>query len=111
MRMGGALRAGVTALLLAAGAAGLAPGGAPLGPARAHADEGWRAEFDDVCSKTQDAMALSTEELRSLVARCEALAPKIAALDEPRRKVFGRRLEACRNLYQYVLEHRAKAAP
>jgi hypothetical protein len=97
-------------VVAAAGAGALAPGaGAGLGPRRAAAEEPWRAEFDAVCAKTQDAMALSTADLSSLVARCDALMPKLEALEEGRRKVFARRLQACRDLYQFVLDYRAKA--
>lgn len=113
MRIGLSVRVAAAALLLlATWAARLAPGpGFRLLPARALAGEAWRAEFDEVCSKTQDAMALSTEELRGLVARCDALKPRIEALDEPRRKVFGRRLQGCRDLYQFVIDFRTKAGP
>ena len=78
----------------------------PLAVARAAED--WRKEFDDICAKTQDAMALGANELRSLVARCEALKPQLEKLDESSRKVFTKRLQACRDLYQFVLESRDK---
>jgi hypothetical protein len=68
----------------------------------------WRGEFDAVCARTQDAMALTTEELQSLVARCDALKPVIDGLDESLRKVYGRRLKGCRDLYQFVLDFRRK---
>ena len=74
----------------------------------ARADQDWRKEFDEVCAKTQDAMALGIDELKSLVARCEKLKPELAKLDESSRKVFTRRLQACRDLYQFVLESRDK---
>ena len=76
----------------------------------ARAEGGWRAEFDAVCAKTQDAMALPVGELEALVARCDALAPEIEKLDETQRKVFSRRLKACRDLYRFVLETRARAS-
>jgi hypothetical protein len=78
----------------------------PVAEARAAQD--WRKEFDDICSKTQDAMALSADELRSLVARCESLKQQLDKLDESSRKVFTKRLQACRDLYQFVLESREK---
>jgi hypothetical protein len=53
-------------------------------------------------------MALTTEELQSLVARCDALKPVIDGLDESLRKVYGRRLKGCRDLYQFVLDFRRK---
>ena len=71
--------------------------------------EGWRAEFDAVCAKTQGAMALPTGELESLIARCDRLMPEIEKLDSSTRKVFSTRLLACRNLYAYVLESRRKS--
>jgi hypothetical protein len=72
--------------------------------------EDWRAEFDDICSKTQDAMALSSDELRSLLARCDKLKPEIERLDPSVRKVYTRRLDACRALYRFVLDSRAGGA-
>jgi hypothetical protein len=67
-------------------------------------DEGWQKEFDEACSKTTDAMSLSSDELHVLVQRCDALVPRIEKLDETRRKVYLRRLGQCRGLYAYVLE-------
>jgi hypothetical protein len=85
----------------------------PTGPgalrlAAARAEEDWFAEFEAVCARTQDAMTISDEELRSLVARCDRLRPKIEGLDPSRRKVWSRRLQQCRELYQFVLDSRAK---
>ena len=74
----------------------------------ARADQDWRREFDEVCAKTQDAMALGVDELRSLVARCDQLKPQLEKLDASSRKVFTKRLQACRDLYQFVLESREK---
>ena len=73
--------------------------------AQAHsAQRGWHEEFEDVCSKTQDAMNLSVEELTVLVQRCDALLPQLENLDETRKKVFIGRLQRCRGLYVYVLD-------
>ncbi len=68
------------------------------------AQEGWQKDFDDVCSKTQDAMILSIDELTALVRKCDVLMPQIEKLDETRKKVFMGRLKMCRGLYAYVLE-------
>jgi hypothetical protein len=80
-----------------------------------YAQEDWQAEFEDVCSKTQDAMTFSTEELKKLVARCDAIKPQIEKLpNESQRKVTLRRLQMCRNLFAFVLEDkqsRQQAAP
>ena len=48
----------------------------------AHAQEDWRKEFDDVCSKIQDAMVFTPDELRDFVGRCDKLKPQIEKLDE-----------------------------
>ena len=68
------------------------------------AQGGWQAEFNDVCSKTQDAMTLSAEELAVLIQRCDALVPEIEKLDATRKTVFMGRLQRCRGLYAYVLD-------
>src|ERR1019366_2560467 len=65
------------------------------------APEAWRKEFDDVCSKTQDAMTFSQDELTDLIRRCDALLPQIEKLDESRKKVYTGRLRMCRGLYAY----------
>jgi hypothetical protein len=70
----------------------------------APANETWRKEFDDICSKTEDAMTLPLEELVSRIDRCDALQPKIEKLDETPKKVYLKRLRTCRGLYAYVLE-------
>jgi hypothetical protein len=67
---------------------------------------GWKEEFEEVCSKTQYAMSLGTGELRSLIDHCDKLKPAIDALEESARKVYTRRLSACRELYAFVLETR-----
>ena len=80
------------------------PGGAPFGVPGALAQEGWRAEYESVCSKTDVAMTLSAAELDELISRCDRLKPKIEAEEESTRKVYLRRLQMCRDLYQYVLD-------
>jgi hypothetical protein len=94
----------VAALVAASGVAAPAVRAADAPEAAAKKD--WKAEFEEICAKTQDAMTLETDELRSLVARCDALKPVIAGLDESQRKVYARRLETCRNLYQFVLDYK-----
>ena len=68
------------------------------------AQESWQKEFDDVCSKTQDAMTFSQEELSDLIRRCDALLPRIEKLDATQRKVYLGRWQKCRGLYAYVLD-------
>lgn len=78
---------------------------------KAYCDEAWRAEFDDACAKTTDAMALSLDELKALVGRCERLQKIIEQQDETVRKVYLKRLQMCKNLYAYVLEAKSDEKP
>jgi len=73
------------------------------------APQTWQSEFDEVCSKTQDAMTFSEEELAALIVRCDVLLPQLEKLDETRRKVYTARLRMCRGLYAYVLESKKNA--
>lgn len=70
------------------------------------AGEDWKKEFEDICSKTDSSMALPSEELKSLVARCDKLKAVIDSQDESTKKVFRKRLQLCRDLYDYVLKSR-----
>lgn len=97
------------ALSLALGDAGLLAGRGALPSARAEGeDEPWLAEFAAVCARTDEAMTIPTDELKALIRRCDALRPKVEALDPTRRKVYGRRLKTCRDLYAFVLESRSE---
>ena len=78
---------------------------------KAYCDEAWRLEFDDACAKTTDAMALSMDELKALVGRCERLQKIIDQQDETVRKVYLRRLQMCKDLYAYVLEAKSDEKP
>lgn len=71
------------------------------------AQDDWRQEFEDICSKTQDAMAFTQDELKSLVGRCDALKPSIEKLDETQKKVYLRRLQQCRDLLVFVMESKS----
>jgi hypothetical protein len=84
----------------------LLTGPLPFGPSTALAQEEWKAEFDAVCSKTDVAMTLSSEELKGLIAGCDRLKPKIEEQEESTRKVYLRRLRMCRDLYKYLLENK-----
>ena len=100
----------LVAVALGAAAWSVGPGGwtgGAVASAQAPAADGWKKEFEEVCAKTQDAMALPVAELEALVERCDRLKPAIEALGESERKVYARRLAACRNLYAYVLGSRA----
>ncbi|MBI4690755.1 MAG: hypothetical protein HY754_10910 [Nitrospirae bacterium] len=70
----------------------------------AYAEDAWKKEFDDVCSKTDNAAGLAKEELKNLIDRCDKLKAVIEKLDESTRKVYLRRLQMCRDLFSFVLE-------
>ncbi len=74
----------------------------------AEEQDAWKKEFDYVCSQTQDAMLLKTEELKSLIERCDRVQAQIAKLDESQKKVYTRRLKMCKDLYVFMLETKDK---
>lgn len=78
--------------------------GADITPAADVAQDDWKTEFEDICSKTQDSMAFTSDELKSLVDRCDALKPRIEKLDETQRKVYLKRLQMCRDLLVFVMQ-------
>ncbi len=74
----------------------------------AFAQDDWMKEFADVCSKTQDAMTFTTDQLRDLVARCDRLKFQLEKLEDTQRKVYLKRLQMCRNLFAFALETKEK---
>ncbi|MFZ2949694.1 MAG: hypothetical protein WA003_09445 [Desulfuromonadaceae bacterium] len=68
------------------------------------AGEEWKKELKELSATTQDAMTLTPDELRSLIARCEALRPVIEKLEEHSRKVYLKRLEMAKKMYLFALE-------
>jgi hypothetical protein len=102
-----ALRAALAGLALAAAVIELGAGAGPRVP-WARAEEAWFVEFESICARTQDAMSLTSDELRALVSRCDRLKPQIEGLDPSRRKVYVKRLEQCRDLYQFALDTRGQ---
>ncbi|MBJ6750566.1 hypothetical protein [Geomonas anaerohicana] len=70
------------------------------------AEEAWQATFDETCSKSNQAMTMSVQELRDLLAKCDALQKVIETQEESVRKVYLKRLSLCRNLYAYMLEYK-----
>ena len=81
--------------------------GAP-GPAAVSARDDWKAEFEAICAGTQDSAAMTSDELKNLIDRCDKLRPRIEKLDETQRKVYLKRLQMCRDLYAFVLEYKEK---
>lgn len=86
-------------LLIVAGCLGLC-----IGLHAAHGEEAWRTAFDDACAQSNEAMTLSVSELKSVIEKCDRLQKVIETQDETVRKVYLKRLQLCRNLYQFVLE-------
>ena len=78
------------------------------GPFVVYAQDDWKAEFEDICSKTEDPMALSTEEIKGLIDRCDKLKPRIEKLDESTAKVYSKRLKMCKDLFVFVLESKTR---
>jgi len=74
----------------------------------AYAQNDWKGEFHDLCSKTQDAMGFTEGELKELIAKCDGLKPVIEKLDETQRKVYLKRLRMCRDMFSFVLESKTK---
>ena len=73
----------------------------------ASAHDDWKMEFEDICSKSQDAMSFTLDELKGFVGRCDALKPRIEKLDESQKKVYLKRLQMCRDLLAYVIESKS----
>jgi len=73
-----------------------------------YAEDDWKKEFEEICSRTDDAMSFSKEQLKDLIARCDKLKPTIGALDESTKKVYLRRLQMCRDFLAFVLESKEK---
>ena len=70
----------------------------------AYGEDAWRTDFDAACAQSNDAMALSVNELKQLIEKCDQLQKVIDKQEETVRKVFLKRLQLCRNLYVFVLE-------
>lgn len=67
----------------------------------------WKKEYEEICSKTADVMALSVDELRELISMCDKLKAVIEGLeDESTRRVYLKRLQMCRDLYNFALEQK-----
>lgn len=69
-------------------------------------EEPWQETFEKTCSRSNEAMTLSVEELRALVESCNQLEKVIEKQEPSVRKVYLKRLQLCRNLYAYMLEYR-----
>ena len=75
-------------------------------PGVARSEEPWRADFEQTCSKTSEAMTLSLPELNALMERCGALQKVIEVQDASVKKVYLKRLQLCRNLFAYMIDYK-----
>lgn len=84
----------------------------PASIAHAQQEQDWKHEFAEVCSKTQNAMLFSVGELQAYVTRCDKLQERIDELNgqegKTERKVYGKRLKMCRELYQFTLDYKKR---
>jgi len=76
----------------------------PVSVGVALAQENWLQEFNDICAKTQETTILSSDDLKNLIARCDALKPLIDKLPETQKKVYLKRLQNCRDFFVFALE-------
>jgi len=77
-------------------------------PLSAESSQQWKADFDAICGQTDNAADMSAAELKKAIEQCDALQPKIEALEATPRKVYLKRLQMCRNLFTYLLEGKEK---
>jgi len=92
---------------------GLSHGSSLVGTlGNAYGQEEWKQEYADVCAKTQNAMLLTINELKEHIERCDTLQERISELDGleggTARKVYGKRLKMCRDLYEFTLNYKEK---
>ena len=82
------------------------------GPGSAYAQQDWKQEYAEVCSRTQDAVVLSDTVLKGYIARCDRLLERIDGPDglqtPTERKVYRKRLKMCRDLYDFALQQKGK---
>lgn len=70
----------------------------------AQAEEGWREEFERICSRTGEAGDMSEAELSQLIIESERLREKIAASNDPDSKVYLFRVVKCRDFFVFMKE-------
>ena len=79
-------------------------------PGSAYAQQDWKQEYSAVCADTQNVMLLTSEELKNQIDRCDKLLARIDGPDglksASEKKVYGKRLKMCRDLYEFSLNHK-----
>ena len=69
----------------------------------------WIEKFNQVCAGTTGSMALSKDELKSLISRADNLKGRLGALEDSAKKVYSRRLGMCHDMYEFALEVKGNA--
>lgn len=72
------------------------------------ADESWKPDFERVCGQTDNAADMTIEELKKSLEKCDALKSRIEELESTPRKIYLKRLQMCRNLFQFMLDSKQK---
>lgn len=67
-------------------------------------EESWKKEYNRICGKSHEAIALSEEDLVNRMKQCNDMLSTIERSDNPRKKIFIFRFEKCRNFYQYLID-------
>jgi len=64
------------------------------------------SEFQRICSHTDSAAEMPSEQLAGLIEQSDRLLAALAESALPQKKVLTFRLKKCRNLFRYLLEVR-----
>lgn len=75
-------------------------------------DEGWKKEFERICSKVEVAGELKPDEVRKLLRDADALLKLFESgmADNRKMKVYSFRLKKCRDFFNYTYELRKSKA-
>jgi len=60
--------------------------------------------FNELCSQTENAEALSVEEITTMIAECDSLKDKIIQSSHPKKKILLFRLKKCRNFLDFIIQ-------
>ena len=81
-----------------------------LGSFWVYAQDDWKQEYAAVCSRTQNAMSLTPDELKDYIERCDKLLGQINELEGPQaateKKVYTRKVKMCRDLYEFAFKQK-----
>lgn len=68
--------------------------------------DSWSADFERICSYTDSAPELSSEQLSKLIEESDVLLANLPAKGNSQQKIKVFRLQKCRNLFRYLLDLR-----